>query len=60
MSNKLTDKYNIIEQKRIKLKERWILLKNNRGDKEEIKRLGTELTKLTFNQVHMLIALELK
>lgn len=54
----LTETYRRIEKKRKELKERWIFLKENHGDKTEIENLGHELTKLTFNQIHLLINLE--
>jgi len=50
--------YQTIEGERKQLKEQWCHLKNNKGDKEEIKRIGTALTKLTLKQVHLLIDLE--
>lgn len=54
----LKQKYDKIEIKRKILKEKWLSLKKNHGDKEEIKNIGVELTKLTFNQAHILIELE--
>ena len=54
----LTEVYQIIERKRKELKERWVFLRENHGDKTEIEKIGHELTRLTFNQVHLLIDLE--
>lgn len=56
----LKEKYSTIESKRAPLAKRYKFLKENKGDKEEIKKIGTELTKLTLNQVHILINLELE
>lgn len=56
----LKNKYKSIEYERKELKQTWVLLKNTGGDKEEIKRIGTELTKLTLNQAHILRDLERK
>ena len=54
----LLEQYQLIEKKRVELKEKWCQLKNNKGDKEEIKRIGMRLTQLTLNQAHILINLE--
>lgn len=56
----LIKRYNDIEAERIKLKERWINLQENKGSKDEIKQIGQKLTELTFNQAHILIDLERK
>lgn len=53
----LLEKYNNIEVERKKLKETWVFLKENKGDKNEIRRIGTELTRLTLNQAHIIIGL---
>ena len=53
----LLERYNNIEVERKKLKENWVFLKENRGDKDEIRRIGTQLTKLTLNQAHIIIGL---
>lgn len=54
----LTEIYKSLEKKRKELKNRWVFLRKTHGDKEEIKKLGYQLTKLTLNQVHILIDLE--
>lgn len=54
----MSELYQIIEKKRKELKKRWVFLRENHGDKIEIENLGHELTKLTFNQCHLLIDLE--
>jgi len=54
----MTELYKNIERKRRELKARWVFLRENHGDPNEIKALGHQLTKLTLNQVHILIDLE--
>ncbi len=58
MSNQLWTEFKNIEEERTQLKDVWNSLKKNKGDKAEIKRIGQMLTKLTFNQAHILINLE--
>lgn len=50
--------YKQIEKERKELKEQWVLLKKTHADPNEIRTLGKRLTKLTLNQVHILIDLE--
>jgi len=54
----LTEIYERIERQRKSLKEEWCFLKKTRGDKKEIKEIGQQLSKLTLNQIHILIDLE--
>ena len=56
----LLEKYNNIEKERQELKKQWIMLKESHGSKEEIAKIGRQITKLTINQVHILIDLEKK
>ena len=58
MVNEQASRYNQIEQERLRLKEKYVWLKDNHGDKDEIKKIGTELTRLTLNQAHIIIDLE--
>jgi len=54
----LIEIYERIEKQRKSLKEEWCFLKKTHGDKIEIKKLGQQLSKLTLNQIHILIDLE--
>jgi len=56
----LLEKYNNIEKERQELKKQWIMLKESHGNKDEIAKIGRRITKLTINQVHILIDLEKK
>jgi len=56
----LIETYRDIEKQRKELKAHWFWLKENGGDKEEIKIIGRKLTQLTLKQAHILIELELK
>jgi len=50
--------YKTIEEERKFLKEKWCFLKEAHGDPKEIRLLGQRLSKLTLNQIHILIDLE--
>jgi len=54
----LINLYKQMERERKELKEQWILLKKTHANQTEIRTLGQRLTKLTLNQVHILIDLE--
>lgn len=58
MKAELMERYRTIEKERSELKQVWCHLKEIKGDKNEIKRIGKRLTELTLNQAHIMIDLE--